>query len=112
MEYLAFLSVKQGVYLSELYQAMVAAREKGKTTCQNLVIEYRGKAKDEAIFLITKDSNVVVQFRVAEDLLLRKDICFENWMDTDKIRKQMNRQNTSPKSIHFGPRPASRNEKS
>ena len=98
MEYLAFLSVKQGVYLSELYQAMVVAREKGKTTCQNLVIEYRGRVKDEGIFLITKDSNVVVQFRVAEDLLLRKDICFENWMDTDKIRRQMNRQNTSPKS--------------
>lgn len=98
MEYLAFLSVKQGVYLSELYQALVVAREKGKTTCQNLVLEYRGRVKDEAIFLITKDSNVVVQFRIAEDLLLRKDICFENWMDTDKIRRQMNRQNTSPKS--------------
>ena len=98
MEYLAFLSVKQGVYLSELYQALVVAREKGKTTCQKLVLEYRGRVKDEAIFLITKDSNVVVQFRVAEDLLLRKDICFENWMDTDKIRRQMNRQNTSPKS--------------
>ncbi len=77
---------------------MVVAREKGKTTCQNLVLEYRGTVKDEAIFLITKDSSVVVQFRVAEDLLLRKDICFENWMNTDKIRRQMNRQNTSSKS--------------
>ena len=55
MEYLAFLSVKQGIYLSELYQAMVEAREKGKTTCQNLLVEYRCSVKDEAIFLITKD---------------------------------------------------------
>jgi len=97
MEYIAFLSVKQGIYLAELHQAMVAAREQGKTTCQNLTIEYRGSLKDEAIFLITKDTSVIAQFRVAEELLLRKNICFENWLDTDKIRKQINRQNTSPK---------------
>jgi hypothetical protein len=97
MEHLAFLSVKQGVYLAELYQAMVVAREKGKTTCQNLKVEYRCSLKDEAVFLITKDSRVIVQFRVAEELLLRKNICFENWMNTDKIRKQMSRQNTSPR---------------
>ena len=97
MEYLAFLSVKQGIYLAELYQAMVVAREKGKTTCQNLIVKYRCSLKDEAIFLITKDTSVIAQFRVAEELLLRKNICFENWLDTDKIRKQINRQNTSPK---------------
>jgi replication factor A1 len=97
MEYIAFLSVKQGIYLAELHQAMVAAREQGKTTCQNLTVEYRGSLKDEAIFLITKDTSVIAQFRVAEELLLRKNICFENWLDTDKIRKQINRQNTSPK---------------
>ena len=97
MEYLAFLSVKQGIYLAELYQAMVVAREKGKIRCQNLIVEYRCSLKDEAVFLITKDTSVIAQFRVAEELLLRKNICFENWMDTDKIRKQMYRQNTSPK---------------
>ena len=97
LEHLAFLSVKHGVYLAELYQAMVVAREKGKNTCQNLTVEYRCSLKDEAIFLITKDTSVIAQFRVAEELLLRKNICFENWMDTDKIRKQMYRQNTSPK---------------
>jgi len=97
MEYLAFLSVRQGIYLSELYQAIVAAREKGKTTCQNLLVEYRCTVKNDAIFLITKDAKVIVQFRVAEEFLQRKDICFENWMNSDKIRKQMNRQNTSAK---------------
>ena len=97
MEYLAFLSVKQGIYLSELYQSLVLAREKGKTSCQNLMVEYRCSVKDEAIFLLTKDKSVVVQFRVAEEFLKRKDLVFENWMNTDKIRRQMNRQNTSPK---------------
>ncbi len=97
MEHLAFLSVKQGVYLAELYEAMVAAREKGKIKCQNLLVEYRCSVKDEAIFLITKDTKVVLQFKVAEELLLRKDISFEHWMDTDKVRKQMNRQSFSPK---------------
>jgi len=97
MEYLAFLSVKQGIYLSELYQALVGAREKGKSECQNLMVEYRCSVKDEAVFLITKDAKVVVQFRVAEEFLQRKDICFENWMNSDKIRKQVNRQHTSPK---------------
>lgn len=76
---------------------MVAARQKGKIKCQNLTVEYRCSLKNEAVFLITKETKVIVQFRVAEELLLRKDICFENWMDTDKVRKQMNRQNTSPK---------------
>ena len=81
MEYLAFLSIKNGVYLAEIYQALVVAKEKGKSTCQNLKVEYRGSLKKEAIFLITKDKSVIAQFRVAEELLLRKDICFENWLD-------------------------------
>ena len=70
---------------------MLVAREKGKTTCQNLTVEYRGSLKDEAIFLITKETKVIVQFRVEEELL-RKNISFENWVYTDEIRKQMNRQ--------------------
>ena len=92
IEYLAFISVKHSVYLAELFQAMVSAREQGKTICHDLTIEYRGSVKDEAIFLITKDGSVVAQFRVTEEFLLRKGICFENWMDTDKIRKQMSKQ--------------------
>ena len=91
MDQLAFLSIKQGIYPAELHQAMLVAREKGKTTCQNLTVEYRGSVKDSAIFLITKDTKVVVQFRVEEELL-RKNLCFENWVYTDEVRKQMNRQ--------------------
>jgi replication factor A1 len=94
IEFLAFLSVKNGIYLSEIYQALVVARAKQKTKCRNLTLEYRGSVKNEAIFLITNGTAVVAQFRMGEELLQRKDICFENWMDTDKIRKQLNRRMT------------------
>jgi hypothetical protein len=92
MEYLAFLSIKNGMYVSEIYQALVVAREKSKTVCKDLTVQYRGSIKNEAIFLITKNTTVIGQFRVAEELLSRKDICFENWLNTDKIRRQINRQ--------------------
>jgi replication factor A1 len=54
-----------------------------------LTVEFRGSVDGEAIFLIKQNEKVVVQFRVAEETLLQKDISFENWMDTDKIRKQI-----------------------
>ncbi len=92
MDYLAFLSVKNQVYLSEIYQALVVAKEKQKTVCKDLTVEYRGSVKKEAIFLITKNTNIIGQFRMAEELLQRKDLCFESWLNTDKIRRQVNRQ--------------------
>jgi hypothetical protein len=92
IEHLADLSVKYYVYLSELYQALVSARRFGKSTCGALTIKYRGIINDQAAFLITKDSIVVAQFRVAEEFLFRKNISFENWLDTDKIRRQITKQ--------------------
>ena len=92
IEHLAYLSVKHHVYLSELYRALVSAREIGKSTCGVLTIEYRGTINDQAVFLITKGSIVVVQFRVAEEFLFRKNISFESWLDTDKIRRQITKQ--------------------
>jgi len=93
IEHLAFLSVKYNVYLSELYQALVSARVTGKSTCGNLNIDYRGTIKDQAVMLIKKANAVVVQFKVAEEFLLRKNISFESWLDTDKIRRQVSKQN-------------------
>jgi hypothetical protein len=95
IKYLALLSVKQDVYLAELYEALGAAKENGEAHCEQLFIEYRGSIKGEAIFLITKDKTVVVQFRVEESLLYRSDMHFENWLNTDKIRRQMAKQNPS-----------------
>jgi hypothetical protein len=102
IEHLALLSVKHSIYLAELFQALVLARDHGKAKIQTLKIECRGAIKQEAIFLITKESMVIGQFRVPEEFLQRKNICFENWMDTDKVRKQIGKQNTTglPVLVH------------
>ncbi len=92
IEHITLLSVKHNIYPAELFQALVSAREHEKALCQTLTIEYRGSIKQEAIFLITKESAVIGQFRVAEEFLLRNNIHFENWMDTDKIRRQILKQ--------------------
>jgi hypothetical protein len=97
-EQLAFLSVNYSVYVAELFHALVSARNCGKVTCSELSIEYRGTIKKEAIFLITKDTSVIMQFRVAEENLLEKDIRFENWMKTDRVRKQIAKKNTTHQS--------------
>lgn len=93
-EHLALLSVKYSVYPNEVFQALIAARKNERAMCGNLNVEYRGKMKNETIFLITKDNYVVAQFRVDEQFLLRKDNPFESWMSTDKIRKKIAKQNT------------------
>jgi len=92
IEHLAFLSVKHNVYLSELYRALVSARETGKSTCGDLKLEYRGTVNTQAVFLITKANKVIMQFKVAEEFLLRKNISFESWLDTDKVRRQVAKQ--------------------
>ena len=96
IEHLAFLSVKHGVHLSELFHTLVTAKEQGTATCENLLIEYRGSIRKEEIFLITKECNVIAQFRIAHEFLLQKDMRFESWMNTDKIRKQIVKQNCGP----------------
>jgi hypothetical protein len=91
---LAFFSVKHDIFLAELFQALVSAREKGKTTCQDLTITYRESTED-AFFMITKGSAIVCQFKIPEALLQRTDLNFEKWMNTSKVRNQMKRQNTA-----------------
>jgi hypothetical protein len=94
-EHLALLSVKYSVYPNEVFQALVAAKQTEKTSvCGGLTVEYRGRMKGETIFLITKDNEVVAQFRVEEEFLLRKDNPFESWMSTEKIKKKIAKQNT------------------
>jgi hypothetical protein len=94
IEQLAFLSVKHNVYLSELYRALVSARTTDICICGELTVEYRGIINGQPVFLITKaNGKVVAQFPVVEEFLFRKDISFERWLDTDKIRRQMAKQN-------------------
>ena len=96
IEHLAFLSVKYSVQLSELFHALVAAKEYGTATCETLAVEYRGTISKEEIFLITKDSKVIVQFRIAKEHLLLKDLHIDRWMNTDKIRKELAKQTCGP----------------
>lgn len=94
-EHLALVSVKYNVYPAEVVHALINAKETGKSACGDLSVEYRGKVKDETIFLIKKDDNVVAQFKVDEEFLSRSnDASFENYMSTDKIRKKIAKQNT------------------
>jgi hypothetical protein len=92
IDHLAFISVKNNVYISELYQALVAAETTGKSKCQNLTVEYRGTKNNQPVFLITNSNAVVAQFSVDKEILLRQDISFDRWLDTDKIRKQVAKQ--------------------
>jgi hypothetical protein len=96
IEHLAFLSVRYSVQLSELFHALVAAKEYGTATCETLAVEYRGTISKEEIFLITKDSKVIVQFRIAKEHLLLKDLHIDRWMNTDKIRKELAKQTCGP----------------
>jgi hypothetical protein len=93
---LAFISAQHEVYPTELFQALIQARELGKSTCEELRVEYRGSVSNEAIFLITKDGKVIAQFRVPEETLTDKDVSFDNWMETSRVRKEIAKQNPAP----------------
>ena len=93
-EHIALLSVKHNIYPSEVFQALIKARNNETAVCGTLEVEYRGKVKDEIIFLIKKENHAVALFRVDEQFLLRKDNPFESWMSTDKITKKIAKQNT------------------
>ncbi len=93
---LAFISAQHDVYPTELFQALVQAKEDSKASVSDLLVEFRGTVNDQAIFLITKDGKVVAQFRVPEETLARNDVSFDNWMDTSKVKREMARQNPAP----------------
>ena len=99
---LAFLSAQHSIYPEELFQALIQAKEQGKSVCEDLTVEYRGNVNDEAIFLITKDNKVLAQFRVSEETLSKRDVSFDNWMDTSRVRKEIAKQNPSPSHFKVG----------
>ncbi len=99
---LAFLSAQHSIYPSELFQALIQAKEQGKSVCADLMVEYRGNVNDQAIFLITKENKVVAQFRVSEEMLSKTDVSFDNWMNTSRIRKEIAKQNPTPLHAKIG----------
>jgi replication factor A1 len=96
---LAVLSAQHSIYPNELFQALIQAKEQGKAMVEDITVEYRGSVNNQAIFLITKDSKVVAQFRVSEETLLQNDISFDNWMETTKVRKEIAKQNPAPSHL-------------
>ena len=97
---LAVLSAQHNLYPAELFQGLVQAKEQGKSVAvEDVTVEYRGSINTQAIFLITKDNKVVAQFRVPEEMLLQKDISFDNSMETSKVRKEMAKQNPTPSHL-------------
>ena len=96
---LAFISAQHNVYPTELFEALVKAKEEGKAAAEDLSVEYRGEVNDQAIFLITKDNKVIAQFRVSQDTLQRRDISFDSSMDTSRIRKEIAKQNPMPSHL-------------
>ena len=97
---LAFIATQHEVYPTELFQALITAKEKGKPIAvSDLNVEYRGNVANQAIFLITKEGKVVAQFRVPDDTLSRTDVSFDNSMDSSKVRREIARQNPAPSHL-------------
>jgi replication factor A1 len=86
-EYLAFLSVKYSVNPDRFFQALRSLKENKKITCGSLSIEFRGKIGNERIFLMTRESTVVGQFRVPESFLSEEFNPIKTFMDCDRIRR-------------------------
>ncbi|MGZ4850875.1 MAG: hypothetical protein ACXV2C_05800 [Candidatus Bathyarchaeia archaeon] len=105
---LSVLSAQHNIYPTELFHALVQSKEQGKSMmCEDITVEYRGSVNRQAIFLITKASKVVAQFRVPEETLLQKDISFESAMDTNRVRKEIAKQHPAPahskiEDLHVG----------
>lgn len=94
-EYLACLSAKYEIDPDALFYALLAAGEKRKARCSNLLIECRGKTKGKIIFLITKDSEVIAQFPVSEKILAQQGNPIRNFTETDSVRKHIEKKNSS-----------------
>ena len=104
---LAFIATQHEVYPTELFQALIEAKEQGKSMAvADLTVEYRGNVTNQAIFLITKDTKVVAQFRVPEETLARTDVSFDHSMG----HKQSPKRNSpsKPSSLTLQNRKSSR----
>jgi replication factor A1 len=86
-EYLAFLTVKYSVNPDKFFQALISLKEPKKITCGSLSIEFRGRIGNERIFLMTRESSVVGQFRVPESFLSEDYNPIKPFMDCDRIRR-------------------------
>jgi len=91
-EYLAFLSVKYEVAPEDFLYAVRLAEEQKESRCGKLSIQCRGKIKNNFIFLIKRESEVVAQFPISEEFLFNQSNHLRNFIDTDKIRRYIARK--------------------
>jgi hypothetical protein len=98
---LAFISAQHDVYPTELFSALVRSKDEGKKTVGDLTVEFRGKAANQSIFLITKEGKVVAQFRVPNETLNRTDVSFDSSMETGRVRKEIAKQNPAPTHLRI-----------
>ena len=85
--YLAFLAVKYEVNPEKFLNALRSAEEHKKSRCDKLSIQCRAKVKNNFIFLIMRESEVIAQFPIDEEFLLNKSNQLENFRETDRIRR-------------------------
>jgi replication factor A1 len=101
-EYLAFLSVKYSVDPDKFFQALISLKENKKITCGSLLIEFRGKIGNERIFLMTRESTVVGQFRVPESFLSEEFNPIKTFLDCDRIRRYNAKKSYAVQSGYIG----------
>ena len=92
-QYLALLSAKYEVDPDEFFRALMSAEEKRESRCGNLSVERRGKTRDKAVFLISRNSRVVAQFPIPTAFLLEHHNPIKDFMQTDKIRRCIAKKN-------------------
>jgi len=91
-EYLAFLSIKYEVDPEEFLYALRLAEEHKKSRCEKLSIQCRGKIKNNFIFLIKMESEVVAQFPISGEFLFNESNHLRNFRDTKEIRRYLARK--------------------
>jgi len=61
--------MKYDIDADKFFNALISAEKNQKSKCGSLSIKYRTKQNRNIIFLITKDSKVVAQFKIPEEFL-------------------------------------------
>jgi len=69
LQYLVTISLKHRIDPDKLFNKIVYAWKNGRSKCKQLTIQCREKMRDHAIFLITKNHEVVAQFPMSGHLL-------------------------------------------
>lgn len=69
LEYLVLVSTKYGVDSEEFFNCLVEAWENQRSTCKSLEVECRKITRENVVFLITNNSEVIAQFPIPKRIL-------------------------------------------